>query len=158
MQPHEDHVRAGHRRIELYGSPGTPEGRRRGARRRNELYGNLGTHEDKVRAGRIGAQKMATTKPRVPEIIIWAFLKYDLGVLPHEMEFQPRLNFNAGVPDFRVGKLLGEYDGGGHHAFRDRSKQDREFDSIREAHGFIVIRETDPYLLAIKLACAMDEV
>lgn len=61
-----------------------------------------------------------------------------------------------GVPDLRHPiKVIGEYDGDGHHLFKDRSADDAAKDIERRAVGYAVIRETDPFVLVAKFAYAV---
>jgi hypothetical protein len=70
-----------------------------------------------------------------------------------------------GIPDVKCGRVLGEFDGGGHvrpragepmevAAARVKEKDNRH-DSLRRAAGFIVIRDSDPIRLAHRIAEAV---
>lgn len=77
------HAKAARRRNELYGSPGTPEGRVKGAsigghngnyedrvraaRRCNELYGNPGTPEGRAKGARRRNELYGNRSPGTPE-------------------------------------------------------------------------------------------
>jgi hypothetical protein len=78
------------------------------------------------------------------------------------------LGKGMGVPDFLVGDIIGELDGGAHN-FRALGKlgiswlevmtpyieKDMRHDTARKTHGFLVIRDTDPVCLASRITDAL---
>ena len=67
--------------------------------------------------------------------------------------WQRGLSNLRGVPDIRhPTKVIGEFDGDGHHFRGDRTKKDLAKDIERRAAGYVVVRETNPYILVRKFA------
>lgn len=130
----------GYRCMEMHGSPATDAGRSRG--------GTVGG----PRGGLVTARIVMRTRPRVPEAVVWLYLTEGFGVSRRDVRFQPDLGIRgAGVPDFAIGDILGEYDGEGHRAFGDRTEIDGRHDAVRRSAGYSVVRDDDPFVLAARL-------
>ncbi len=57
---------------------------------------------------------------------------------------------------WREQKIIAELDGGGHHAFRDRHREDTEKDIMRMLTQNTVLRETDESVLFLKALSILE--
>lgn len=120
--------------------------------------------ENKTRLARLNGSrehKMAAARavrkhPNNGEAVVFVtILNEDPELFWSTRWFEP-VDGLRGVPDLSnlEHKVIAEYDGGGHAAFGDRTADDIAKDAERRMAGFSVIRDTDPFITAMKYLVA----